>query len=387
MSPVGGAPLKTLILEDRADDAEIMVIGLEEAGFDVDWTRVDTDADYTKALHAGIDVVLADFTLPSFDVFHALGRLQEAMLSVPLIVVSGTISEEVAIECLKRGAADYLVKDRLARLPAAVVAALEQRRLRDENEAAIVSLRESAAELSDANAALRRANEVKDHVLAATAHELRTPLTSILGFTALLLKGGDALSAEEARECCETIDSQARRMISQVEDLLTLSRVEAGALDLHLEEVDIADTIERTVHLMGLSDLVDVECPGGLVVVADRMRVEQILTNYLGNAVRYGKPPITVGVTDQAGEVTLRLSDHGAGVRSEFVPYLFDRFTQAADREHSSGGFGLGLAIVRSLAQAHGGDAWYEPNDPVGACFAVRLPAQSRQSVASVAAP
>ncbi|MBI4492016.1 MAG: EAL domain-containing protein, partial [Chloroflexi bacterium] len=134
-------PLRVLILEDRPDDAELMVSELKRAGLEPRWQRVEDESEYVDHLDAGLDLILADYTLPQFDAPRALQLLQARGLDVPFIVVSGTIGEELAVECLRRGAADYLLKDRLARLGPAVAHALEQRQLRLENRRAEEALR------------------------------------------------------------------------------------------------------------------------------------------------------------------------------------------------------------------------------------------------------
>ncbi len=124
-------PLSVLILEDRSADAALMLHELRRAGFDPAWQRVETDADYLAQLHADLDVILADYSLPQFDALRALRLLQERGLDIPFIIVSGTIGEELAVSAMKEGAADYLLKDRLARMGQVVAQALEQKQLRE----------------------------------------------------------------------------------------------------------------------------------------------------------------------------------------------------------------------------------------------------------------
>lgn len=123
-------PIKMLIVEDRRDDAEIMVLALEADNFDVAWQQVETAEDYVRHLSPEVDVVLADYTLPQFNASAALEILKDTGLDIPFIVVTGTVSEEVAVSCMKQGAADYLLKDRLSRLGEAVRQAVKQRDLR-----------------------------------------------------------------------------------------------------------------------------------------------------------------------------------------------------------------------------------------------------------------
>lgn len=124
-------PLRVLILEDRPEDAELMVLELKRAGFDPDWTRVDTEKDYLANLDLYLDVILSDFVVPQFDGLTALKLLQERGLNIPFIVVTGSF-EELAIACVRQGAADYVIKDKLGRLGEAVAQALGEKRLREE---------------------------------------------------------------------------------------------------------------------------------------------------------------------------------------------------------------------------------------------------------------
>ena len=129
-------PLRVLILEDSPTDAEVMVHHLREAGFAPDWRRVDTEAEFRAHLEPTLDLILADYTLPDFTARRALHLLQDDGSDIPAIVITGTVSEEIALECLRLGATDYLLKDRLARLGEAVRGALSQRTLRHEKVAA-----------------------------------------------------------------------------------------------------------------------------------------------------------------------------------------------------------------------------------------------------------
>ncbi|MGH7267546.1 MAG: GAF domain-containing protein, partial [Candidatus Rokuibacteriota bacterium] len=128
--------IRVLVLEDRPADAELLVRELGRAGFALDWTRVDSEADYLAGLDPAPDVILADYSLPGFGAMQALGHLAARGLDIPLIVVSGTVGDEVAVECMRRGAADYLLKDRLARLGSAVSHVVEQKRVREQHRRA-----------------------------------------------------------------------------------------------------------------------------------------------------------------------------------------------------------------------------------------------------------
>lgn len=121
------SPLRILILEDSLTDTELMLYELRSSGFELDWQRVETESEYLAQLDEGFDVILSEYSMPRFSAMRALQLLQERGLDIPLIIVTGSISEEVAVECMKQGAADYLLKDRLVRIGQAVVQAVQQK--------------------------------------------------------------------------------------------------------------------------------------------------------------------------------------------------------------------------------------------------------------------
>ena len=147
-------PLRVLILEDQSSDAELSVLELQRAGFDPEWQRVETESDYLAALNPALDLILADYSLPQFDGLRAMQLLEERGFDIPFILVSGTIGEEVAVEAMKRGAADYLLKDRLTRLGQAVTHALEQKRLREEKQRAVEALKLFRTQIDRSNDAI-----------------------------------------------------------------------------------------------------------------------------------------------------------------------------------------------------------------------------------------
>ena len=140
-------PLRILIIEDMPDDAELMVLRLEEEGFDVEWQRVQDEEGFLKALDKKPELILADWSLPDFSGLRALGLLNERGLDVPFILVSGSIGEEAAIDALHRGASDYILKDRSRRLGQAVRRILDSKRYQREKEFAETELQSRLAEL------------------------------------------------------------------------------------------------------------------------------------------------------------------------------------------------------------------------------------------------
>jgi signal transduction histidine kinase len=165
-----------------------------------------------------------------------------------------------------------------------------------------------------------------------------------------------------------------------VEDLLTVSQIEAGAMVTHIEEVSLRRFLDQIAMEFVDAARVSVSCPADLRLRTDPDHLRRIVVNYLTNAFKYGDPPVNVKVVTDDEWVKLEVCDHGAGVPAEFVPRLFDRFARADATSHTREGTGLGLSIVRGLAAANGGEAWYEPADPHGSCFNLALPRTTTSS-------
>lgn len=233
-----------------------------------------------------------------------------------------------------------------------------------------------------AAAELERVNRAKDEFLSMASHEMRTPLSSIHGFADLLDKRHDELDAGERREMARRIRANAERQIELIDDLLSSDRLASGAIIVDRRHVQLRELTVDTVDTVDVNGArVEIDVDGSHEVLADPGHVRQILTNLLSNADRYGRPPFSISsVADpDAGTVTLRVRDRGDGIPDEFLPHLFERFTQAGQDEDSPG-IGLGLSIARQMALANDGDLVYEAEGD-GACFALTLPQFGRGRV------
>jgi two-component system sensor kinase len=236
------------------------------------------------------------------------------------------------------------------------------------------ALTESLARLESANEELRELDRLKDGFVSMVSHELRTPLTAVVGFASTLLSIPGELPPDEVRSSVEIIERQSLRLSRLVDNLLQRSRLDRGALHVSMASHDLRGLLDRAVEeLRELETDVSIACPDGVRVLTDPDCLTQILINLLSNAERHGRPPFAVEVAPDADVVRIAVTDRGPGVREEFRPRLFERFTQA-ETEPAGAGMGLGLSIVSSLAGSVGGDVRYEPNRPSGARFVVTLP-------------
>jgi signal transduction histidine kinase len=226
-----------------------------------------------------------------------------------------------------------------------------------------------------ARISLERADAVKTNFIALAAHELRTPMTTILGFVTTLHALDERLDAEQRESVEAGLLQQTHRMANLVEQLLDLSRLDAEAIDISPERLDVRAHIEEIVDVAA-ADLavVQIDVPAGTMVDIDPHALDRIVTNLVTNAFRYGTPPVRVRAEQTDRHFRLTVEDEGDGVSSDFVPDLFERFTRGDRSRVITAGTGLGLAIARSYARAHGGDLVYEDAEPHGARFRLILP-------------
>ena len=219
--------------------------------------------------------------------------------------------------------------------------------------------------------------------LSAVSHNLRTPLTAVKAAASTLLSSWSRIEPEERRELLETIADEAERLERLVRNTLELSRIRAGALDVDLQPIDIADLVQHAVRRLrpiARAHRVRLDVPDDLPEVwLDITMLEQILLNLLENALRFAPPgsEILVGAAKADGDhIELRVVDHGPGVPAEARERIFEEFQSVDDRPDRPG-TGLGLAIVRALVTAHSGSVRYEDTPGGGATFVCSFPREA----------
>src|SRR5688572_17462552 len=264
--------------------------------------------------------------------------------------------------------------------------------LRDANEQLVVtSMR--AQDLADQADASRveadTANRLKDEFLAAVSHELRTPLTALLGWARLL--GGGQLGPAQTVNAIQTIERNAKAMARIVDDLLDVSRIVGGNIRIDALPVDLIAVIQgalNEIRLPAEAKAVNLTftceaVPGP--VAGDVLRLQQLVANLLSNAVKFTPSGghVEVRLSSAGSQAEIQVADTGQGIDPDFLPHLFERFTQAdASTTRRHGGIGLGLAIVKALVERHGGTVHAESRGVgKGATFTVRLPVLASHQV------
>jgi signal transduction histidine kinase len=201
------------------------------------------------------------------------------------------------------------------------------------------------------------------------AHDVRSPLTTLRMTLHLLARSGSGLSAERRGTMLATAEKQTLRIQRLAESLLDADRVDTrGVLRLDRQVLYVQEAAREAVSFLE-SPAIRIDVPPDLRVYADRVRLEQVLVNLLGNALRHGGPPVVIAAARAGDQVTIEIRDHGPGIPADRQERLFTRFGST-----EAGSVGLGLWIARELTRAHGGELIYHGADP-GACFRLTLPA------------
>lgn len=350
-----GGHYRILQLEDCSSDAELVLRELRRGGLSFDVERVHDEASYLQALSEPPDLVLSDYALPQFDGLTALTLLKARHPDVPFILISGAIGEDLAVEAMRKGAWDYLLKDRLTRLPTAVFGALEQSQLRKQNRALEERLARAAR------------LESLGRLSAGIAHDLNNILLPILMAVEML---GDDIQDGHARSLLGTIELSANRGAHVLKQLLMFGRGTNNQripmqMSHAIDEVGrvIRETFPKDVQV--LTEVLDAD----LVVLADPTQLQQILLNLCVNArdAMRGGGSMTLRLESQIVDEALSLSnpgsstgphvvisvrDSGTGIEPKDLERIFDPFFTTKEMEH---GTGLGLSSVLGIVQGYGG--------------------------------
>jgi len=367
----GSIALRALIVEDRATDAEMILHELRRGGFGTTYERVETAEAFRAALARQTwDIVLSDYYLPTFDAPGALAVLQESGIDLPFIVVSGSVGEDTAVAAMRAGATDYVMKDRLQRLPPAVERALADAVVRRER----VQLQRELAQAQKLEAIGRLAGGV--------AHDFNNVLTAILGSAELLLL--DTPAGANAREEVEIIRDAAVRAQELIRQLLAFSSRQV----LQLAVVDLNDLIKNLGRMLrrligeDLDFAMELADDLGAVRV-DPGQVEQVLVNLAVNA-RDAMPDggrLTIRTANvesvesddvPAGRhVLVEVADTGTGMDAATLARVFEPFFTTKERGK---GTGLGLASVYGIVRQSGGHIAVRSTPGAGTTFRIHLP-------------
>jgi len=501
-----GKPLRVLVVEDSEDDALLLMRELQRGGFEPVFERVATEEAMTSAIAKQTwDIIIADYVLPHFSGLEALRLSQKSGRDLPFVVVSGKISEEIAVEAMKAGAHDYMSKSNLKRFIPAVERELGEAKMRRERKQAEEKIRElyerqksilgavpdilmevnndkvytwanqagydffgedvigkeaahyfeddqktydivqpvfdgkegatyleswqrrkdgqkclmawwcvalkdgkgkvtgalSSAkditerkrveiELKKANEELLKFNDLKDEFVSIASHELRTPLSIISGAVKLLRDEIPGKIVSGQKEILDMAMKNLNRLARIVDDLLNISKIESGKIEICRTDADVCRLIAETIseyNPQAEKKHINLSCqlPAHPVILyADADRIKEVIVNLLSNSFKFTPQggSINVFCEDRNDGVFIFVKDTGCGVAKNNVPKMFEKFTQF-DRKVGPGekGTGLGLAICKGLVNLHNGKIWAESDTGSGMKISFTIPRLSAEHI------
>ncbi|HEX2715986.1 MAG TPA: ATP-binding protein, partial [Candidatus Acidoferrales bacterium] len=338
-----------------------------------------------KALALQPDLILSDIMMPemSGDQLVREIRAHAKLGAVPIILLTAKADEELRARLLREGAQDYLTKPfQAAELLARIGNLIYMKHARE----ALLRAKEEA----------ERTSKFKDQFLSTMSHELRTPLNAVLGFSDLLANERYGPINEKQRRYINHIQTGGKHLLSLISDILDLSKIEAGRMELAMEDLAVQAVFAEVLSVMQpladkKSQALSTNAEASLAVRADGMRLKQVLMNLLGNAIKFsangGKIALVASLDD--GGVRMEVRDTGPGIPPEEQKRIFEAFYRLREAGRKTEGTGLGLAITQRLVELHGGELSLESQVGQGSCFYFSLPAvaSAREPVARKTEP
>ncbi|HYE74080.1 MAG TPA: hybrid sensor histidine kinase/response regulator, partial [Blastocatellia bacterium] len=333
--------LKILMLEDVPEDIGLIEHVLKKEGIQFESHYADTKEEYVRALEEfAPDVILSDHALPQFNSVEALSICRKNSLNIPFILVTGTVSEEFAVSCLKQGADDYVLKSNLVRLPSAIVNALKQRNVELKRKKAELTLRKQNEELV-------KINQELDSFVYSVSHNLRAPLMSVLGL--LRLAQIEVERAENDTKVMLSYFGMMEHSINKLDDTLKeiLDYSRNARSEIKIEKVNLKnlleDGFERLMYHDG-SDQIEkiIEVNEETLFYSDPYRLSVVLNNLISNSIKYRDVrkkhqyiKIQAHVTPAMARI--EFSDNGIGISKELLNKIYDMFFRATEKSEGAG--------------------------------------------------
>ncbi len=408
-----GIQLRVLIVEDREDDVLLLIRALKREGYDPEYVCVENAVCMNEALtKQSWDIVISDYNMPHFNGLEALEILKGKDIDIPFILLSGAISEEIAVDAMTAGAADFIMKSNLSRLIPAVERELREAEVRRDRRLANQKIKEQhdqiqvhASELEVSNDELKNTQEkllesnsdlqatldnlkssqeqlLQSSKLAAigelvsgVAHELNNPLAAISMATEMLEMMVDD---EEEKECVEVISAHIKRAIAIVGNLLSFARKHEPHRNCISINEAILSTIELRTYELNLDSVVIAtdlctDIPG---TNADYNQLQQVFLNLISNAEQamkeaHGRGNILIKSMTAGDMIRVTFTDDGPGVPVHIKDRLFEPFFTTKE---VGKGTGLGLSICYGIIEDHGGRIYVESGKGDGTTFVIELP-------------
>jgi signal transduction histidine kinase len=414
-------PPRVLIVDDEESVTITIAAILEMDGYSVATALRGADALDMIAAEE-FDLVLTDLRLDDFDGMEVLAAARRKSAETVGIVITGYASIESAVTALREGAYDYMLKPAdVEDLRATVARGIERRKLGEQLGARVADLEaanrtinqlnvrlqdrvaQATTDLQSSYERLQELDKLKSQFLSIASHELKTPITAMSGFVQIAVRRikrrlgagrpneADWKKEEETLlEQLQVVQRQTSKLARLVDELLDVSRIESGRLELQVSDVDLPELVAEVVRLHQLLATkhelrLSYDPSKNLHVRGDRDHLEQVLNNLIGNAMKYSGEGDAVDVTvARVGEheVEFSVADHGIGIRPAELARVFGLFYRSPDRlARDVGGMGLGMYITKEIVDRHNGRIWADSEVGKGSTFHVALPASAAAAV------
>lgn len=370
--------LHILILEDVPEEAVLVERALRREKVTFVSRRVDSRDGFEDALrNFRPDIVLSDHALPQFNSIEALELCRKFNADIPFILVTGTVSEEFAVTCIKRGADDYILKSNLTRLGSAIRNALNHRETEERKRLAEAEIINQNEQLRAANEALKKMNSEMDNFVYSVSHNLRGPISSIQGVVNIAKLEYPAAEPVTGKyfDMIERNVGTLNRTITEIVHYSQNARVR-----LKPERIDLRELLDETFDKLSylaeagiINREIEIEDE---YIISDRFRLGVIFQNLLSNSIRYCDPkkdPMEIRLTQRRKDdaIIFEVTDNGIGIRESVMPYIYNMFYRGTER---SDGAGLGLYIVRETLEKLRGAIDVESSEGEGTQVTIALP-------------
>jgi len=347
--------IKILFLEDNPADYELNIIYLRKAELEPQGVRVETKEEFLDHLDKETwDIILADYNLPSFNALEAYELSKARYPDIPMIIVTGFLSEDAAIECIEKGITNYILKGNLTRLGPVVKQAIEKRRI------------DKACKQAEGE--VRTLLQQKDEFIGQLGHDLKTPLSILMNMLPMIKEDAEKPETKEDWDVVMRNIGYIKNLVSQT---LKIAELSSTKVTFEMNDTNLLDLVNNIIKdnriVFDKNDIkIENMITEKIAVKGDELRIKEVFCNLISNAVKFTPEngSVLIDAKKDNDFVTISVKDAGMGLTQGQIEHIFDEFYKADTARHDLEGSGLGLSICKRIVEKHGGRIWAESPGP-----------------------